>query len=144
MIVISSSVPNIEAILVKSFQNMRQLVVSVQLTALKLNRQPRLLPGFRSGKSAAATKAWPDSFDCCWGRTFKLKCCTPRSSRLPGTGSTSPKGMFDYLLWGVLYFQRYFDRMIQQQSSSCGSSIARAIAIISRSGLWDWDIWADT
>ncbi len=23
--------------------------------------------------------------------------------------------MFDYLLWGVLYFQRYFDRMIQQQ-----------------------------
>lgn len=25
------------------------------------------------------------------------------------------KGMFDYLLWGVLYFQRYFDRMIQQQ-----------------------------
>lgn len=25
------------------------------------------------------------------------------------------KGMFDYLLWGVLYFQRYFDRMLQQQ-----------------------------
>ncbi len=25
------------------------------------------------------------------------------------------KGMFDYLLWGVLYFQRYFDHMLQQQ-----------------------------
>ncbi|MDM1263842.1 glyoxylate/hydroxypyruvate reductase A [Acinetobacter indicus] len=25
------------------------------------------------------------------------------------------KGMFDYLLWGVLYYQRYFDRMLQQQ-----------------------------
>jgi glyoxylate/hydroxypyruvate reductase A len=24
-------------------------------------------------------------------------------------------GMFDYLLWGVLYYQRYFDRMLQQQ-----------------------------
>ena len=92
MIVISSSVPNIEAILVKSFQNMRLLAVSVQWTVLKLNRQPQSLPGFQIWKSAAATKAWPDSFDCCWGRTFKLKCCTSRSSRLPGTGSTSSKG----------------------------------------------------
>ena len=28
------------------------------------------------------------------------------------------KGMFDYLLWGVLYFQRYFDRM-QIGRASC-------------------------
>ena len=115
MIVISSSVPNIEAILVKSFQNMRQLAVSVQWTALKLNRQPQLLPGFQIWKSAAATKAWPDSFDCCGVEHLNLNAIRPDQAVCRVLDPHHQKGMFDYLLWGVLYFQRYFDRMIQQQ-----------------------------
>ena len=116
MIVISSSVPNIEAILVKSFQNMRLLAVSVQWTVLKLSRQPQLLPGFQIWKVQQLPKLGLIHSIAAGVEHLNLNAVRPDQAVCRVLDPHHQKGMFDYLLWGVLYFQRYFDRMIQQQN----------------------------
>jgi glyoxylate/hydroxypyruvate reductase A len=116
MIVISSSIPEIETILVKVFQKYAPaesfcLVDSPEAeqatTAAcwfpdlqKLQQLPklRLIHSIAAGvEHLNLNEVAPDQFVC--------RVLDPHHQ----------KGMFDYLLWGVLYFQRYFDRMLQQQ-----------------------------
>ncbi|WP_216935711.1 MULTISPECIES: glyoxylate/hydroxypyruvate reductase A [unclassified Acinetobacter] len=116
MIVISSTVPNIEAILIKAFQKYAPsdhfcLIDSPEAeqatTAAswfpdleKLNQLPKLslIHSIAAGvEHLNLNEIRPDQAVC--------RVLDPHHQ----------KGMFDYLLWGVLYFQRYFDRMLQQQ-----------------------------
>ena len=116
MIVISSTVPNIEAILVKSFQKYApedsfctvDSPEAEQATTAacwfpdleKLQQLPKLglIHSIAAGvEHLNLNEIRPDQAVC--------RVLDPHHQ----------KGMFDYLLWGVLYFQRYFDRMIQQQ-----------------------------
>ena len=116
MIVISSTVPNIEAILVKSFQKYAPVgsfctvdsPEAEQATTAacwfpdleKLQQLPKLglIHSIAAGvEHLNLNEIRPDQAVC--------RVLDPHHQ----------KGMFDYLLWGVLYFQRYFDRMIQQQ-----------------------------
>lgn len=116
MIVISSTVPNIEAILVKSFQKyapegsfctLDSPEAELATTAAswfpdleKLRQLPELslIHSIAAGvEHLNLTEIRSDHSVC--------RVLDPHHQ----------KGMFDYLLWGVLYFQRYFDRMIQQQ-----------------------------
>ena len=116
MIVISSTVPNIEAILVKSFQKyapedsfctVDSSEAEQATTAAcwfpdleKLQQLPKLglIHSIAAGvEHLNLNEIRPDQAVC--------RVLDPHHQ----------KGMFDYLLWGVLYFQRYFDRMIQQQ-----------------------------
>ena len=116
MIVISSTVPNIEAILVKSFQKYAPEGSFCTLDSPEAEQATtaaswfpdleklRQLPELSLIHSIAAgvehlnlTEIRSDHSVC--------RVLDPHHQ----------KGMFDYLLWGVLYFQRYFDRMIQQQ-----------------------------
>ncbi|WP_425878410.1 2-hydroxyacid dehydrogenase [Acinetobacter sp. TWP2-2-3] len=116
MIVISSTVPNIEAILVKSFQKyapegsfctLDSPEAELATTAAswfpdleKLRQLPELslIHSIAAGvEHLNLTEIRSDQSVC--------RVLDPHHQ----------KGMFDYLLWGVLYFQRYFDRMIQQQ-----------------------------
>lgn len=116
MIVISSTVPNIEAILVKSFQKYAPVgsfctldsPEAEQVTTAacwfpdleKLQQLPKL--GLIHSIAAGVEHLNLNEI-----RAGKAVCRV--------LDPHHQKGMFDYLLWGVLYFQRYFDRMIQQQ-----------------------------
>lgn len=116
MIVISSTVPNIEAILVKSFQKYapagsfctvdspeaEQATTAAcwfpDLEKLNQLRKLGLIHSIAAGvEHLNLNEIRPDQAVC--------RVLDPHHQ----------KGMFDYLLWGVLYFQRYFDCMIQQQ-----------------------------
>ncbi|OIU85777.1 glyoxylate/hydroxypyruvate reductase A [Acinetobacter sp. AR2-3] len=116
MIVISSTVPNIEAILVKSFQKyapegsfciLDSPEAELATTAAswfpdleKLQKLPEL--GLIHSIAAGVEH-------------LNLNEIRSDQSVCRVLDPHHQKGMFDYLLWGVLYFQRYFDRMIQQQ-----------------------------
>ena len=116
MIVISSTVPNIEAILVKSFQKyapegsfctLDSPEAELATTAAswfpdleKLRQLPEL--GLIHSIAAGVEH-------------LNLNEIRSDQSVCRVLDPHHQKGMFDYLLWGVLYFQRYFDRMIQQQ-----------------------------
>lgn len=116
MIVISSTVPNIEAILVKSFQKyapegsfctLDSPEAGLATTAAswfpdleKLRQLPEL--GLIHSIAAGVEH-------------LNLNEIRSDQSVCRVLDPHHQKGMFDYLLWGVLYFQRYLDRMIQQQ-----------------------------
>ena len=116
MIVISSTVPNIEAILVKSFQKYAPEGSFCTLDSPE-------------AEQATTAASWFPDLEKLWQlpelglihsiaagvEHLNLNEIRSDQSVCRVLDPHHQKGMFDYLLWGVLYFQRYFDRMIQQQ-----------------------------
>lgn len=116
MIVISSSIANIEQILIKAFQKHAPAQSFCTLDspdAAKATTAACWFPDVQRLKQLSDLKvlhsiaAGVEHLNLKHIRTDQMVC------RVLDTHHQ--KGMFDYLLWGVLYFQRSFDYMRQQQ-----------------------------
>ena len=116
MIVISSTVPNIEAILVKSFQKYAPEDSFCTVDSPEAEQATTAACWFPDMKKLQKLPELGLIHSIAAGvEHLNLNEIRADQSVCRVLDPHHQKGMFDYLLWGVLYFQRYFDRMIQQQ-----------------------------
>ncbi len=116
MIVISSSVPNIEAILVKSFQKYAPAGSFCTVDSPDAEQATTVAAWFPDLEKLQPLPKLSLIHSIAAGvEHLNLNAVRPDQAVCRVLDPHHQKGMFDYLLWGVLYFQRYFDRMIQQQ-----------------------------
>lgn len=117
MIVISSSVPNIEAILVKSFQKYAPAGSFCTVDSPDAEQATTVAAWFPDLEKVQKLPKLGLIHSIAAGvEHLNLNAVRPDQAVCRVLDPHHQKGMFDYLLWGVLYFQRYFDRMIQQQN----------------------------
>jgi len=117
MIVISSSVPNIEAILVKSFQKYAPAGSFCTVDSPDAEQATTVAAWFPDLEKVQKLPKLGLIHSIAAGvEHLNLNAVRPGQAVCRVLDPHHQKGMFDYLLWGVLYFQRYFDRMIQQQN----------------------------
>lgn len=117
MIVISSSVPNIEAILVKSFQKYAPAGSFCTVDSPEAKQATTVAAWFPDLEKVQQLPKLGLIHSIAAGvEHLNLNAVRPDQAVCRVLDPHHQKGMFDYLLWGVLYFQRYFDRMIQQQN----------------------------
>ena len=117
MIVISSSVPNIEAILVKSFQKYAPAGSFCTMDSPEAEQATTVAAWFPDLEKVQKLPKLGLIHSIAAGvEHLNLNAVRPDQAVCRVLDPHHQKGMFDYLLWGVLYFQRYFDRMIQQQN----------------------------
>lgn len=116
MIVISSTVPNIEAILVKSFQKYAPAGSFCTVDSPEAEQATTVAAWFPDLEKVQQLPQLGLIHSIAAGvEHLNLNEIRSDQSVCRVLDPHHQKGMFDYLLWGVLYFQRYFDRMIQQQ-----------------------------
>jgi glyoxylate/hydroxypyruvate reductase A len=116
MIVISSTVPNIEAILVKSFQKYAPVGSFCTVDSPEAEQATTAASWFPDLEKLRKLPELGLIHSIAAGvEHLNLNKIRSDQSVCRVLDPHHQKGMFDYLLWGVLYFQRYFDRMIQQQ-----------------------------
>ena len=116
MIVISSSVPNIEAILVKSFQKYAPAGSFCTMDSPEAEQATTVAAWFPDLEKVQQLPKLGLIHSIAAGvEHLNLNAVRPDQAVCRVLDPHHQKGMFDYLLWGVLYFQRYFDCMIQQQ-----------------------------
>ncbi len=116
MIVISSSVPNIEAILIKSFQKYAPAGSFCTVDSPEAERATTVAAWFPDLEKVQQLPKLGLIHSIAAGvEHLNLNAVRPDQAVCRVLDPHHQKGMFDYLLWGVLYFQRYFDLMIQQQ-----------------------------
>ena len=117
MIVISSSVPNIEASLVKSFQKYAPAGSFCTVDSPDAEQATTVAAWFPDLEKVQKLPKLGLIHSIAAGvEHLNLNAVRPDQAVCRVLDPHHQKGMFDYLLWGVLYFQRYFDRMIQQQN----------------------------
>ena len=116
MIVISSSVPNIESILVKSFQKYAPAGSFCTMDSPEAEQATTVAAWFPDLEKVQQLPKLGLIHSIAAGvEHLNLNAVRPDQAVCRVLDPHHQKGMFDYLLWGVLYFQRYFDCMIQQQ-----------------------------
>lgn len=116
MIVISSSVPNIEAILIKSFQKYAPAGSFCTVDSPEAEHATTVAAWFPDLEKVQQLPKLGLIHSIAAGvEHLNLNTVRPDQVVCRVLDPHHQKGMFDYLLWSVLYFQRYFDRMIQQQ-----------------------------
>ena len=126
MIVISSTVPNIEAILVKSFQKYAPEGSFCTLDSPEAEQATTAASWFPDLEKLRQLPELGLIHSIAAGvEHLNLNEIRADQSVCRVLDPHHQKGMFDYLLWGVLYFQRYFDCMIQQQKQQIGRASCR-------------------